>query len=68
MGYRLCFEFSMASVIYRCPATGLNVQGWIADAGPAREAETYCALRCIACRQMHLVNPSTGKVLSGDDR
>ncbi len=57
----------MASLIYRCPATGLNVQGWIADDGSADDAETYRTLRCLACRQTHLVNPSTGKVLSGDD-
>jgi hypothetical protein len=29
----LCCD--MATVLYRCPDTGLNVQGWLADDGAA---------------------------------
>ena len=57
----------MVTFIYRCPSTGLNVQGWIADDGSANENEAYQALTCLACRQTHLVNPTTRKVLSADD-
>jgi hypothetical protein len=31
----LCCD--MATVLYRCPDTGLNVQGWLADDGAANE-------------------------------
>jgi hypothetical protein len=58
---------SMATFVYQCPATGQNVQGWILDDGHRPECDTYRTFTCIACGGMHLVNPSTGKVLSGDD-
>jgi hypothetical protein len=56
----------MALVLYRCPNTGLHVQGFLADA-IAEGEETYETIVCIACRQVHLVNPASGKVLSADD-
>jgi hypothetical protein len=57
----------MPSFIYRCPPTGLNVQGWVADDPNEDEAETYEAVTCMACTRVHLVNPKTGKVLGADD-
>ena len=45
----------------------LNVQGWIADDASAIEGQTHQAMTCLACRQIHLVNPATGKVLGADD-
>jgi len=57
----------MATFIYRCPNTSLNVEGWLADEPPANEGETFDAIICVACRQVHLVNPRTGKVLAADD-
>ncbi|MGA2311371.1 MAG: hypothetical protein ABSF87_03225 [Xanthobacteraceae bacterium] len=58
----------MATIIYRCPTTGLNVQGWFAD-DPARADadDTYESLICTACTKLHLINPKTGRTL-GDDR
>ncbi len=56
----------MVAFIYRCPTTSLKVQGWTVDDGRANEDETYQALTCLACRQTHLVNPTTGKVLSAN--
>jgi hypothetical protein len=54
----------MPSLVFRCPLTGHNVQGWIADEVPASEpGEMFMSLRCTACAQMHLVNPSTAEVL-----
>ena len=53
----------MAAVLYRCPDTGLNVQGWFADDGAASEGEVYEAMTCPACTRVHLVNPATGRVL-----
>lgn len=58
----------MASIIFRCPATGLNVQGWFADDPAYADADdTYEAVLCTACAKLHLINPKTGKTL-GDDR
>jgi len=30
----------------------------------AEKAESYSAIVCTACRQTHLVNPNTGRVLA----
>ena len=57
----------MKAFIYRCPATRLNVQGWIADAVDSDEGDqTFQAVTCLACRQTHLVNSKTGKVVSAN--
>jgi hypothetical protein len=60
----------MRTVIYRCPRTGLNVQGWFADEAFAPEDgthATYESLRCLACTGLHLVNRSTGKLLGHEN-
>ncbi len=53
--------------VYRCPITGLTVQGQIAGDSSPKELETYTAVTCTACRQVHLVIPKTGKVLWLED-
>jgi hypothetical protein len=53
----------MAPFLYRCPNTGLNVQGWVADDPTERDKETYETVTCTACTRLHVVNPSTGRVL-----
>jgi hypothetical protein len=55
--------YAMAAFIYICPVMGLNVQGWSAE--DAADCDTYLPVRCIACNQIHHVNPITGKVLGG---
>jgi hypothetical protein len=55
----------MATLVYRCPATGLNVQGWFADDVSANE-DTYETVKCLACNQMHFVNRSTGRTLGNE--
>jgi len=57
----------MAPFLYRCPNTGLHVQGWSAEAISADEANVFEMVTCTACQQVHLVNPATGNVLMGDD-
>jgi hypothetical protein len=57
----------MATFLYRCPNTGMRVQGWVADDPTERPDNSYDAVTCVACTQMHLVNPKTGKVLGQDD-
>jgi hypothetical protein len=55
----------MPPFVYRCPTTGMNVQGWVAD--DATEGEIFYSITCTICTRMHLVNPKTGKVLGADE-
>jgi hypothetical protein len=45
----------------------MKVQGWVAD-DPTSESEdgSFVALSCLACRQSHVVDPKTGKVMGVD--
>jgi len=57
----------MATFIYRCPTTGMKAQGFIADdPTEAEDNDTYKAMTCLICTQVHLVNPKTGKVAGAD--
>jgi hypothetical protein len=58
---------TMASFLFRCPNTGYRVQGWVADDGSENGQETYEPVSCLACRQLHLVDPRNGRVLGSDD-
>jgi hypothetical protein len=53
----------MATLFFLCPITGDRVQGWFADNGPENGGETYEGVTCLACAQVHMVNPRTGNVL-----
>ena len=53
----------MPTMLFRCPNTGYRVQGWIAEEASDGDDNTYESLTCLACQQMHLVNPKTGRVL-----
>jgi hypothetical protein len=57
----------MATVIFRCPTTGKNVQTWFADDVSTDNGESYESVTCLACRQMHFVNRATGKTLGEVD-
>jgi hypothetical protein len=56
----------MLPFLYRCPITGYRVQGFAAEEA-SEDSETYEAVKCVACEQTHLVNPTTGKVLGAED-
>lgn len=56
----------MATFLYRCPNTGHIVQGFIAE-DVSDDADSYESITCLACRQVHLVNPPTGKVLGASE-
>jgi hypothetical protein len=56
----------MPLFIYRCPSTGLNVQGFVAD-DPERDDDAYEPVTCALCTRVHLVNPRTAKVLGTDE-
>ena len=53
----------MATRVFFCPNTGDRVQGWFADNGSDSEPMR----QLLACRQVHMVNPKTGKVLGADE-
>lgn len=57
---------NMATFLYRCPSTGLMVQGWVV--GDPTRAKSYEAMTCTACMRIHLVNPKTGKVVGADEK
>ncbi len=52
----------MAKLIFQCTGTGLTVQVWLTD--EAVDADSYEAVTCPACARVHLVNKTTGKMLS----
>ena len=56
----------MPPFLFRCPATGLNVQGWSAEELSEDDAETYESVSCLACQRIHLINPKTGEVLRAE--
>ena len=47
----------MAVVQFRCPGTGLKVQGFVADDPSDVVGETYVRVECHACGSTHLINP-----------
>jgi hypothetical protein len=57
----------MATRVFLCPNVGIHVQGWFADNGSENGDNTYQSVSCLACQQVHLVNPATGKVLGAED-
>ena len=52
--------FLMISFTYRCPRTGQEVHGHVAD---ELIGETYELVTCTACGGTHLVGPKTGRLL-----
>jgi hypothetical protein len=57
----------MATVLYHCPNTGFRVQGYTADETISSDHDGYEPVTCLACKQVHRVNPKTGKVLGAAD-
>jgi hypothetical protein len=51
----------MRPFMYRCLNTGRNVQGFSAEY-VSEDHHVYEPMKCPACRQIHHVNPTTGKV------
>jgi hypothetical protein len=56
----------MAAFVYKCPVTGRNVQGWVADDGDIKN-DVHHPVKCIACQRVHLVNPNSRKVLGANE-
>jgi len=58
----------MAAFLYRCPTTGYRVQGFVADSPNAdsdlaKSKGTFQPVTCTVCTRVHLVDPTTGKVI-----
>jgi hypothetical protein len=56
----------MGHFVFRCPATGFNVQHQLDDDTDISENE-YKATVCPACTRIHLVKRKTGNLLGQDD-
>ena len=54
------------SGIFRCPATGYDVQG--EHDGGGQPPPTFVSQNCIACHAVHLVSPTTGKPMAEEVR
>src|SRR6516165_6586282 len=62
---RRCLPYRGQMVLtftYRCPRTGLQVQGRVAADHPT-DCEIYEPVTCTACWRVHLINPKSGKML-----
>ena len=55
----------MGGFAFRCPNTGFHVQAWSDD--DSDSPEFYETVSCTACKRMHLVNPTTGRVLGEEN-
>lgn len=51
--------------LFRCPFTGLTVQGETESEAPAEgQPNLYEGVTRLACQRLHIVNPHTGRLLS----
>ena len=53
----------MPAILFRCPTTGMNVQGWIADEPEIEDGDNFEPVTCAVCTRVHYVNPKSAKVL-----
>lgn len=59
-------SLQMATFMYRCPLKGVRTHAWIADDVQASTGEhDYVSVPCVACQQLHLINPRTGALAGG---
>ena len=55
----------MPTFLYRCPNTGFRVQGYAPE--KTSDDDVYEVMTCTMCKRVHLVSPTTGKVLGEDE-
>ncbi len=53
----------MRKLIFRCMQTGMNVQVHLPD-DDADHPDSYVTVSCPACATIHLINKTTGRLLS----
>jgi hypothetical protein len=55
---------AMVAIRYRCPTTGKRIQIELEDDPDPESEPGHEAVPCLACGDIHLIDPKTGKVLS----
>jgi hypothetical protein len=58
----------MGKLIFRCTRTGMNVQVYMPDVAPTDHPDSYESVTCPACGRIHLINKTTGKLLSDNEK
>ena len=58
----------MPSFLFRCPITGEEVTGFLIEEAPSDDPDSYSAVCCLVCGQLHLVNLKTGKTAGEDEK
>jgi hypothetical protein len=53
----------MGTLLFTCPNTGRRVQGLLSEEADDADENTYHMIECLACGQVHLIGPVTGRVL-----
>jgi hypothetical protein len=59
--FQTCSYAAMEASVFRCPALGKYVQGFIAEDVSAEE-DMFIGIDCPGCGQVHFVNPKTMKI------
>jgi hypothetical protein len=59
------YKAPMPTFLYRCPNTGFRVQGYAPE--QTSDDDVYEVMTCTMCKRVHLVSPTTGKVLGEDE-
>jgi hypothetical protein len=54
------------TITFLCPNMGVSVESSFADTEDSDEI--YERVTCLACRQLHMLNLRTGKILVSDNR
>jgi len=49
--------------LFRCPITGSGVQGFLIEEAPSDDPNSFNAVSCLDCGQIHLFNFRTGKTV-----
>jgi hypothetical protein len=58
----------MGKLIYRCTRTGMNVQVEMPEPAPTDPPDSYESVTCPACSRIHLINKTTGRLLSDNEK
>ena len=55
--------------LYRCPVTGMNVQGLTSDdASSENEKDRLQVVECLACGRFHSIDPWNGPLPPAEDK
>jgi hypothetical protein len=57
----------MRTIVFVCPNTGRPVPASLAEQA-FENPDTYHSIECTVCSDVHLVNPTTGRVLRRNEK